>query len=127
MSIKINKMELYATPESQSEITSWIELHSPESRVSLFTVMGMTWNFIANAVSDAEEYGGDSAEHLGGTDKLERLKTILAKSSAQMDEALTEMERNLAADSSTARIAAYAKQQGKYSAFRTIMEMIDTL
>ena len=53
----IQEMTLFNTPESQDEITRWIELHPPEDRTAMFVVMGMTWNFLAKKVN--EETNGE--------------------------------------------------------------------
>jgi len=50
--MRIQEMTLFNTPESQDEITRWIELHPPEDRTAMFVVMGMTWNFLAKKVNE---------------------------------------------------------------------------
>lgn len=66
--MKIGKMQGFNTPESVEVITRWIDAHSPEERTHLYTVMGMTWNFLSEAVDRAAEFGGDSHEHLDPSD-----------------------------------------------------------
>ena len=58
--LTIKKMGLFATPTSQQDITDWIEKFPAEQRIALLTVMGMTWNFLAQAVDDHNTYGGDA-------------------------------------------------------------------
>jgi len=62
--VKIEKQNLFATPKSFKEIEDWIELHPQEERAHLYTAAMMTWNFIAEAIEQANDFGGDSAEHL---------------------------------------------------------------
>lgn len=56
----ISKMGIFHTPKSADEIVEWINRHAPEERAHLMTVMGMTWNFLAQAVTDHNTYGGDA-------------------------------------------------------------------
>jgi hypothetical protein len=37
----------FATPESMDVITDWIAKHPAEEQAHLYTVMGMTWNYLA--------------------------------------------------------------------------------
>lgn len=62
--VKLNKQNLFATPKSFKEIEDWIELHSPEDRAHLYTAAMMTWNYLVEAIEEAEKFGGDSSEHL---------------------------------------------------------------
>ena len=55
--MKIGKMGLFATPESVKEIEDWIELHPKEERMAMYTVMGMTWNFLSEAVEVESKFG----------------------------------------------------------------------
>lgn len=67
--INIGKMGLCATPESVQVIQDWIESHPENEQAALWTVMGMTWNFLAEFVDKAQEFGGDSYEHLEAEDE----------------------------------------------------------
>ncbi len=58
--LKVQKMALFHTPESPDDITEWINRFPPEERAALFHVMGMTWNFLAQAIEDHNTYGGDA-------------------------------------------------------------------
>ena len=49
--MKIQPMNLFATPETVDDIPKWIDLHPPEDRVPMYVVMGMTWNYLANAAN----------------------------------------------------------------------------
>ena len=62
--IKIVKMGMFNTPQSVEEIEAWILKHPKEDQLHLWTVMGMTWNFLAEAAKAHNEFGGDSGEHL---------------------------------------------------------------
>jgi hypothetical protein len=62
--IRISKMGLFHTPQSVSEIEEWILKHPKENQAALWTAMGMTWNFLAEAAKVHNEFGGDSSEHL---------------------------------------------------------------
>ena len=59
-SLKITKMELIHSPESVEAIQQWIDLHPPKDRAAMLTVMGMTWNFLADMVAMHNEFGGDA-------------------------------------------------------------------
>lgn len=48
--MNITKMKLFATPESVKHIEDWIMMHPREEQMRLWTVMGMTWNLLADAV-----------------------------------------------------------------------------
>ena len=50
--MKVQPMVLFHTPMSSAEINDWIDLHPPEDRAAMYTVMGMTWNFLANTINN---------------------------------------------------------------------------
>ena len=58
--LKIAKMGFFATPDSVEVITDWIERHNPEERAHLYTLMGMTWNFLSEAVDTYNKLGDKS-------------------------------------------------------------------
>jgi hypothetical protein len=62
--VKLEKQNLFATPKSFKEIEDWIELHAPEDRAHLYTASMMTWNYLVEAIEEAQKFGGDSSEHL---------------------------------------------------------------
>lgn len=74
--MNISLMNGFNTPKSIEDITSWIELHPVGDRSHLFTVMGMTWNFLAEVVNVANQYGGDSVEHLKHKRKYDIYVTV---------------------------------------------------
>ena len=43
---------MFHTPESWKEVVDWIELHSKEDRVHLYTAAVMAWNLAAKASGD---------------------------------------------------------------------------
>ena len=43
---------MFHTPADYREIENWINKHTPEERVHLHTVMGMTHNLLAKAAKD---------------------------------------------------------------------------
>lgn len=53
--LKIQEMGLVATPKSQDDINAWIERHTPEDRLHLYTAAYMMWNFLAAKVNAYEE------------------------------------------------------------------------
>lgn len=53
--IEIKQMELFAKPNSATEIVEWINLHNPENRIALMTVFGMTWNYLATVVDSHQK------------------------------------------------------------------------
>lgn len=62
--MNIGKMGLFYTPQSVKEIEDYIESLPSEDKAVAYTIMGMTWNFLAETVKVAQEFGGDSYEHL---------------------------------------------------------------
>ena len=83
-------MELFHTPDSQEGINKWIMLQGPSERIGMFTVMGMTWNLLAEEVNkDSEELGGALLKLMkvweipnGGKDKSQLLARYVAKNNA---------------------------------------------
>lgn len=126
MSIKIEKMGLYATPDSSKSIVDWIELHEPSSRTSLFTVMGMTWNFFAEELSAVEEFGGDSAEHLEQDNTVERVKVVLEKLLKQMEDELEKMNAMAVVDTTEHFIRMYEKQKGKHAGLKAAVVILES-
>ena len=53
--MQIVKMGLFATPTSTENIMRWIENLPPSDRVTAMTVMGMTWNYLAEQVNNDED------------------------------------------------------------------------
>jgi len=47
----IKKMALFYTPEDTQYIQDWIERLPAEQKIVGYTVMGMTWNFLAEAIN----------------------------------------------------------------------------
>ena len=43
-------------PESVEEIQKWIEAHPKDKRAHLYTIMGMTWNFLADMVNRTQDF-----------------------------------------------------------------------
>ena len=88
----IQEMILFSTPESQEEINNWIMLHGTEERTALFTVMGMTWNYLAAEVNkDQLELGGAI---------LKLMKAWDIPTGADAIEAIESIEENLHDESS---------------------------
>ena len=58
--LHIGKMGMCATPDNVNAITDWIEKHPAAEKVHLYTVMGMTWNFLSDMVEAHNEFGGDA-------------------------------------------------------------------
>ncbi len=54
--VVITKMALFHTPESVEEIQKWIEAHPKDERAHLYTIMGMTWNFLADMVNRTQDF-----------------------------------------------------------------------
>jgi hypothetical protein len=54
----MEKMELFATPESMKKLAAWIELHPPENRMAIWTAAGMAWN-LACEIANNESTGED--------------------------------------------------------------------
>jgi glutaredoxin-related protein len=48
----IKSLELFATPKTQEEISDWINGHPEMVRGDLYVVMGLTWNYLSNAVEE---------------------------------------------------------------------------
>jgi len=46
MQMKLEKQHMFATPKSVEDIHAWIELHSPEEKVHLYVLFGMTCNYV---------------------------------------------------------------------------------
>ena len=46
---------LFAQPTDFKEIENWIERHSPEERIHLWTAAMMTWNYLASQVNKENE------------------------------------------------------------------------
>jgi len=46
---------LFHTPSDQEELITWINNHPADSRATLVTVMGMTWNLAAKLVAEEQE------------------------------------------------------------------------
>jgi hypothetical protein len=62
--VRIGKMAMCSTPTSAKQIEDWILLHPEQERANMFIVMGMTWNLLSQTVTDIQDTGGDSLEHL---------------------------------------------------------------
>ena len=58
----IKEMEIFSTPEKISVVEDFIAQHPQEQRVSLYTAMGMTWNYIASQISKHNDEGDKNAE-----------------------------------------------------------------
>lgn len=52
--LTIPKMELFHTPQSADELATWIESLPGPERALAMTVMGMTWNYLAEVVEEAK-------------------------------------------------------------------------
>ena len=48
-------MGLFATPKTQEELLSWIELHNGEERAIMMLAMGYTWNYLAHTLETHNE------------------------------------------------------------------------
>lgn len=53
--IKIRKMEFFHTPKTQDELLDWIESLATSEKVVAMTVLGMTWNFLAEQVNNSQD------------------------------------------------------------------------
>lgn len=62
--MKIAKVKDTPTPQSLDEIENWIQAHPKEIQGALRESMALTWNFMAEMVTQVTEFGGDSTEHL---------------------------------------------------------------
>ena len=47
MAVTISKLALFDTPKTIKEITDHIERCPKDQQINLHTVMGMTWNYLA--------------------------------------------------------------------------------
>jgi hypothetical protein len=43
---------LFHTPKNMKEVQEWVELHSPEEKAHLYTVMFMTINFYSGLIAE---------------------------------------------------------------------------
>lgn len=53
--IQIRKMEFFHTPKTQDELLDWIESLATSEKVVAMTVLGMTWNFLAEQVNNSQD------------------------------------------------------------------------
>jgi rubrerythrin len=51
--MKLPVNTFFHTPKDADEIVQWIEKHPADQRAHLYTVMGMTWNFLAEQVNNS--------------------------------------------------------------------------
>ena len=60
----LQQQALFAVPHNQEELTAWIERHSPEERIHLYTAAGMAWNLASKFVDRflEEQEAGTSDE-----------------------------------------------------------------
>ena len=52
--IKIKKMGLFATPKTTEHITNFIQALPKDEQYVGWTIMGMTWNYMASKISGEE-------------------------------------------------------------------------
>ncbi len=52
--MKIEPIEMFATPKSWKEVERWIEAHAPEERAHLYTAALMTWNLAVHLNGKSE-------------------------------------------------------------------------
>lgn len=50
--IKFGYSGLFHTPSNLKEVQEWIELHSPQEKIHLYTAMQMTANFYAGLIAE---------------------------------------------------------------------------
>lgn len=48
---KVEEMPMFHTPVNQDQLLEWISRHPPADRPSLYTCMGMTWNYLASVIN----------------------------------------------------------------------------
>ena len=44
-------LQLFTTPDEAQAIVEWIQLHNADDQIHLYTVHGMTWNWIAKEIN----------------------------------------------------------------------------
>ena len=53
--INIKTIGLFHTPENQGELMDWIERLPSSERVAATVAYGMTWNYLATKINEAQE------------------------------------------------------------------------
>jgi hypothetical protein len=53
--INISTIGLFHTPENQDELMDWIERLPPSERVAATVAYGMTWNYLATKINEAQK------------------------------------------------------------------------
>jgi predicted membrane-bound mannosyltransferase len=53
--INISTIGLFYTPKTQDELFDWIERLPTSERVAATTAYGMTWNYLATQINEAQK------------------------------------------------------------------------
>lgn len=53
----LRQQPFFATDHTAKSITAWIEAHSPEKKVHLYTLQGIYWNALLRSFADAHRVG----------------------------------------------------------------------
>ena len=53
--MQISEHNLFRTPDNFKELEDWIERHTPEERIHLYTAAFMAWNLAARITNNTAE------------------------------------------------------------------------